>query len=69
MRKRGRDRYDPRDADGERAAAARADIVEILAGTVQALLLQRGPRPSSDEALHPRPALNSAVSDQIRASE
>ena len=62
-------RHDPRDPDRERAAAARAEVVDILAGAVLSLLLQRGPRPSPDEALGPRKALNLALSGPFRTPE
>ena len=47
-------------------AAARPEVVEILAGAVMELLLQRGPGPSPDEAPRLPKAPNSPISRQIR---
>lgn len=61
-----RGQHEWRDADAERAAATRAEVVEILAGAVIELLLRRGAGPSPDEAPRPPRATNFAVCGQIR---
>lgn len=49
-------------------AAARTEIVDILAGAVLALLLRRAPDPSPLGAPRLEKAANAAVSRQIRGS-
>lgn len=48
------------------ATAARADVVDILAGAVVELLLQQGPHPSPDDAPSPENGSNTAIPRQIR---
>jgi hypothetical protein len=50
------------------AAAACAEVVDVLAGAVVELLLQRGPELSPDDAHSPREAADSATSRHIRGS-
>lgn len=61
-----RDRHDPRDTDEERAAVARFEAVEILAGAILELLQKGGPGLSPDGPLRPRRGPDSAISGQIR---
>lgn len=68
-RETDRNRREPRDADRGRATPARAEVIEILAGAVLALLLQRSPRPSPDEVPHPEKGSNTATSGQIRGPQ
>lgn len=53
----------------ERKAAARANVVEILAGAVVELFLRQGRGPSADEAQPSRKASKSTVSRQIRGPQ
>ena len=62
------ERDDARDADVEWAAAARSQVVDILAGAALTLLLHRDPRPSPDGAPDPEKGSTSAVSGRIPES-
>ena len=69
----GRTEGVPRDREGvdgqvRTKAATRAEVIEILAGAVLALILQRDTDPSLDGPLRPPQAPYPATSRQIRGS-